>query len=49
MRAFLAADSCPSLRRRLTSCSSWNSKGSYKPGLLTSNAVREAQEDQSGA
>lgn len=39
MRAFLAADSCPSLRRRPTSCSSWTGKGSYKPGTPTSNAI----------
>lgn len=39
MRAFLAADSCPSLRRRPTSCSSWAGKGSYKPASPTSNAI----------
>lgn len=27
MRAFLAADSCPSRRRRSTSCSSWVAQG----------------------
>lgn len=36
MRAFLAADSWPSLRRRPTSCSSWSGKGRSQSGPPTS-------------
>ena len=57
MRAFLAADSCPSRCRRSTSCSSWGNTGSgYQDGTssfplppgghIPSNEETEAQEAQ---
>ena len=55
MRAFLAADSCPSRCHRSTSCSSWVAQGLVtKMGLHTAPQIvvqrrKQAQEGQSRA